>query len=387
MAKKARFESAKYHFLRAVDRLRHGADAETSGRLARAVESVRFENPGSRLRVIWSRPEAGALECDLTAARLYVRGDSEKTARLQQRDGDASGRDAVQEGNERLFDALALEFGRRVSGRQDLDRRHAGHAEERFHDAWAGSAEADAIDVRRANEACTAPELRYIHARLGDVRDLRVLDLGCGLGEASAYFALRGARVTAVDLSSGMLELTRAVARRYGVSVATHQAGRHGIGLPPGASFDVIYAGNLLHHVDIGRTLAELKGLLAPGGRLVTWDPLAYNPIINVYRARATGVRTPDEHPLTWNDLALFKRHFPRVERRYFWLASLAIFLVMAVVQRRDPNRERYWKVILDEADRWRPLYVPLERLDRALLALFPPLRLLCWNVVVIAGH
>jgi SAM-dependent methyltransferase len=387
MPKKARFESVVYHFLRAVERLRHQTGGEEAGRLARATESIRFENTGRRMRVLWSWPGEGSLDFDLTGACLYVRGDLEKAPRIRTHVDAAPGTDGIEAANERLFDLLALEFGRQVTGRNDLDRHPRGRFEERFHDAWANSAEAETIDVRRANEACTAPELRYIHARLGDVRGLRVLDVGCGLGEASAYFALRGALVTAVDLSSGMLELTRAVARRYGVTVGTHQAGPRGIGLPPGVVFDVIYAGNLLHHVDIERTLVELKGLLAPGGRLVTWDPLAYNPIINVYRGRAAAVRTPEEHPLTWADLALFKRHFRLVERRYFWLASLAIFLVMAVIQRRDPNRERYWKVILDEADRWRPLYIPLERLDRALLAFFPPLRLLCWNVVVIASH
>ena len=56
----------------------------------------------------------------------------------------------------------------------------------------------------------------------------------------------------------------------------------------------------------------------------------------------------------------------------------------MAIVQRRNPNKERFWKVILEEGEKWKWLYKPLEILDKVFLFLFPPLRLLCWNVVLI---
>ena len=72
-------------------------------------------------------------------------------------------------------------------------------------------------------------------------------------------------------------------------------------------------------------------------------------------------------------------------EISYFWLSSLLIFILMAVVLRRDPNRVRFWKVVVSEGGKWRWLYSPLEKLDRLLLALLPPLRPLCWNVVILA--
>jgi hypothetical protein len=57
----------------------------------------------------------------------------------------------------------------------------------------------------------------------------------------------------------------------------------------------------------------------------------------------------------------------------------------MAVAQRRNPSKERYWKVVIEESEKWAWLYNPLERLDKILLKIFPPLRLLCWNIVVIS--
>lgn len=56
--------------------------------------------------------------------------------------------------------------------------------------------------------------------------------------------------------------------------------------------FDVAYAGNVLHHVDIAVTLGEIHPVLRPGGALVSWDPLAHNPLINIYRRMGSPVRT-----------------------------------------------------------------------------------------------
>ena len=259
-------------------------------------------------------------------------------------------------------------------------------AEREFHDAWAASEDVENIDVRVVNEVCTAPEMRYITNRLGDLKGKALLDVGCGLGEASVYFATRGADVTSSDLSQGMVDATTRLARANDATITQHIASAEDMQLPGDAKFDVIYSGNLLHHVDIEQTISRMKPHLAKGGVLVTWDPLAYNPAINLYRKIATDVRTPDEHPLTWSDLKLFDKHFNHVERKYFWLTTLVIFVIMAVGQRRNPNEERFWKVILQEGDKWAWLYRPLEKLDKFLLFALPPLRLLCWNVVVVAS-
>ena len=169
------------------------------------------------------------------------------------------------------------------------------------------------------------------------------------------------------------------------VSVKKHLADAEDLRLKPEQKFDIIYAGNLLHHVDVEKMILNAKPHLEKGGVFVSWDPLAYNPLINIYRYIATDVRTPDEHPLKIRDLKLFDKNFYKVEKKYFWFFTLIIFVIMAVFQKRNPNKERFWKVILDEGDKWKWLYKPLEKLDKFFLAIFPPLRLLCWNVVIFA--
>ena len=66
--------------------------------------------------------------------------------------------------------------------------------------------------------ACpTTPETSYALTALGSVAGRRVLDLGCGYGETAAWLALQGASVEAVDISPGMVEVSRRLAAACGV--------------------------------------------------------------------------------------------------------------------------------------------------------------------------
>ena len=71
--------------------------------------------------------------------------------------------------------------------------------EKKFHDDWAENENLSVIDIKNSNEAITAPEMRFITKTLGDLKDKQLLDVGCGLGEASVYFASLGAKVTSSD--------------------------------------------------------------------------------------------------------------------------------------------------------------------------------------------
>lgn len=255
--------------------------------------------------------------------------------------------------------------------------------EREFHDGWASSVSTEQVAVAAAFESLTSPENRFLLSLMGDLRGRKVLDLGSGLGEAATYFAVRGAEVTATDISPRMCDLARQTARAHGVEVEAIATPVERLDVPPGA-FDIVYGANLLHHVqDVDGTLAAVERALKPGGRCFFWDPLAYNPAINVYRRMASGVRTTDEHPLTFEIVSQLRRRFVEVGHREFWLASLALFLKYYFVDRLDPNQVRYWKRILEEDPArigwW---FSPLQRLDTVLLRL-PLVRRLAWNIAV----
>jgi len=379
MAKNIRLESFKYHFLRAFEEYSFSKKIV----IREFLEHLDFHLVEKGVIIKWEKPVVGEKKFFFSDFIFYKKGDSAIAIEKQNKEGLVFSDDNVQASNKINFSKAVLEV-MKLSG-LEINRIEDDKLkiEEEFHDNWADNELLNKIDVVLINEAATAPEMRYIHGKLGDINGKSLLDVGCGLGEASVYFAMQGANVTATDLSSGMLKSASKLARNYGKCIETHKASAESFGFEDGTLFDIVYTGNLLHHVDVEQALLEMRSLLKPGGVLVTWDPLHYNPIINNYRKKATNVRTPDEHPLKWQDLKLFNKHFTSVERKYFWLSSLLIFVIMALIQRRDPNKERYWKSVISESKRWAPLYWPLAAIDTAILFLVPPLRLLCWNVVI----
>ena len=254
--------------------------------------------------------------------------------------------------------------------------------EQEFHDEWAASTALDRILVHECFEAPTALENRFILRQIGDLRGKAVLDIGAGLGESSVYFALQGAIVTATDISPRMVETTIALGKRYGVEIRGIASNGEDLSLPEN-SFDVVYIANTIHHVqDRARLFAQIWRALKPGGRFFSFDPVAYNPVINVYRKMAHQVRTQDESPLALRDIRLARKYFPNLQHREFWIASLLLFLKYYLVDRVHPNADRYWKRILRETGRTLWWWLPLRALD-SLLTRLPLARLLSWNVVM----
>ena len=258
-----------------------------------------------------------------------------------------------------------------------IQRREAG-----FHDAWARDTRAEDVLVRECFEAPTAMENRFILSQMGPLQGKALLDIGTGLGESSIYFALQGAEVTTVDLSPVMVEKAVALGARYGVKLEGIVSGGEDLNVPAGR-YDLIYIANTIHHVtDRPLLFEQMSRALKPGGKFFSFDPIAYNPVINVYRKMATEVRTADESPLTRADIALARKYFANVRHREFWIASLALFAKYYVGGRVHPNEDRYWKRILRETPEGLRWWFPLRALDAALTRV-PLVRWLAWNVVM----
>ncbi|WP_421655723.1 class I SAM-dependent methyltransferase [Leptothermofonsia sp. ETS-13] len=256
--------------------------------------------------------------------------------------------------------------------------------EQAFHDQWAAAIDVDGIRVADYFEACTAPENRFILKQLGEVRGKYLLDLGCGAGENSVYFALKGAQCVAADYSPGMVEVALKLAEKNGVKVAGHVVNAMAIDFPDN-TFDIVYASNLLHHIPDPRlAIREMHRVLKPGGKACFWDPLKHNPIINVYRRMASRVRTEDETPLDIGIVNFVRSQFSHTVCDTFWLATLWIFLRFYLIEQVNPNEERYWKKIILEHRRLEPSYRQLERCDHWLKKL-PLMKRFAWNLAVVA--
>ena len=99
-------------------------------------------------------------------------------------------------------------------------------------------------------------------------RDDMLLDLACGTGDLMEMARDRGARTVGLDLAAGML---RAGARRLPGSTFVQG---DGASLPlRDESFDVVACGFAFRNfVSLPEVLAELRRVLAPGGRLAVID-------------------------------------------------------------------------------------------------------------------
>ena len=251
-----------------------------------------------------------------------------------------------------------------------------------FHDAWASSTELAEVRVRECFEAPTALENKFILSRMGDLSDKKILDIGAGLGESSVYFALAGAQVTTTDISPLMADTVLQLAAKFKVEVEGIVSTAESLNVPEN-HYDFVYIANTIHHVRDRPTLfSQIQRALKPGGTFFSYDPLVYNPVINLYRRMATQVRTPDEIPLTRADLELVRRSFDDVGHREFWIATLALFAKYYLLDRVHPNKERYWKRILKETHASLGWWKPLLLLDRFITRI-PGIRLLAWNVVI----
>ena len=252
-----------------------------------------------------------------------------------------------------------------------------------FHNQWALSLDLKKIDVRIAFEGATAPENRFILSKVGKLSGKFLLDLGCGSGESSIYFALQGAHCVASDWSPEMVRAARSLAEMNQVKIDARVIDAMDIDFPDN-TFDIVYAANILHHVDPHQALTEIHRVLKPGGVACTWDPLKYNPVISIYRRLAAKHRTPDEHPLGFEILRYTDKLFSRLEYETFWFATLWIFVRFFILERVHPSQERYWKKILDEERRLRRIYLRLEQLD-GYIKKFSMLERLAWNVAMVA--
>jgi SAM-dependent methyltransferase len=258
----------------------------------------------------------------------------------------------------------------------------AQQREANFHDRWASTARLEDVRVRECFEAPTAMENQFILRQMGSLKGKKLLDIGAGLGESSVYFALKGADVTTVDVSHGMVQTAIALGKKYGVKLEGIVSGAEDLDVAVG-SYDFVYVANTIHHVQDRELLFErMNRALKPGGRFFSYDPLAYNPVINLYRRMATQVRTPDESPLTLADLRSARRYFRDVGHREFWISSLLLFAKYYLKDRVHPNEDRYWKRILREPSNALWWWIPLRALDVA-LARIPGVRWLAWNMVM----
>src|SRR5512139_512479 len=184
-------------------------------------------------------------------------------------------------------------------GRIERERIH--------HNKWA---QEKMPDVPGGFDHFLALENRWIIQHLPPIAGLKILDIGCGLGEASLFFARSGGCVTAIDVSEEMVKHSVSAARDEGLDIKGIVSSAED--LETGSEkYDVVYIANVLHHLERPRDLIrKVAMILKPGGMAFFIEPLRYNPVINIYRRMADNVRTKDERPVGFDILKQIGKYF-----------------------------------------------------------------------------
>lgn len=204
-----------------------------------------------------------------------------------------------------------------------------------------------------------------------NIKGLRILDVGCGIGQYSVFLALMGADVTGFDISPVGVESARQLARvnkveeRCRFDVANASAMPYADG-----AFDIVIFHEVLHHaIKYPNVREETLRVLKTGGKVVISETLRGNFLVSLGR-RITmwGDEAKGDVILEEKDLTGFAKGFSahRIEPM-----SLT-FMVKRVFQSKVQNRAV------------RMLLRSCKNTDDLLLRLFPSLSRYCGECVMI---
>lgn len=210
-----------------------------------------------------------------------------------------------------------------------------------------------------------------------------ILDIGCGVGDTSIFFAKRGAQVSGIDIAPKIIKTAGKLAKLHHQDKNINFLVGDICHLPyPDNSQDIVNGKAVLHHVDLRQAIQEVHRVLKPQGLAFFSDPLGYNPFIKIYEAYAKGkFISADERRLDLTDIATIAKAFSKVEWIGTDICSLPLFaldlLYLKLVKRQIPIN---WYERLQTGQTMPVLYGLCNRVD----VLLPKwLQLLGWRVVV----
>jgi len=252
----------------------------------------------------------------------------------------------------------------RSDGQEALAERLAREAE--FHDDKYGGG-----DRYPAHYALVPTQHVYekLSEMMGDLSGRHVLEYGCGEGWTTLDLARKAGHVSAFDISQQAIDNAQQSLARAGLAARCTLRVLPAEQLDfPDDAFDVAVGFAILHHLDMERALAELHRVLRPGGVAYFAEPLATNPLIQLYRRLTPQYRTPDERPLYLQELpALLKRFSGYAHREFFLCALPALGLAHL------PGGARIYPAVSRG----------LHRVDESLLSWFPALGSWAWYTIL----
>ena len=172
-----------------------------------------------------------------------------------------------------------------------------------------------------------------------NAKSVDVLDYGCGSGNFAKEVSLfEPKKITAVDISEQAIKRAKDKLENPKINFKVDNCENLSL---ESNTFDIAYGSGILHHLDLKKSLGELNRVLKKNGIIVFAEPLATNPLINIYRKFTPGARSADEHPFKFDDINLIKSEFKNVEIKYYGFLTL-IFLPFY----KSPENSNLFKIL-----------------------------------------
>ena len=180
--------------------------------------------------------------------------------------------------------------------------------------------------------------LDYIAERGGGLTDKQVLDVGCGGGILAESMALRGARVTGIDMGEAPLAVARLHQLESGAALDYRRITAEQLAETEPARFDIVTCMEMLEHVpDPASTIRACARLLKPEGHLffstINRNPKSYLlAVIGAeYLLRLLPKGTHDY------------RKFIRPSELDGWARAAGLTLQQLTGMHHNPLLRRYW--------------------------------------------
>lgn len=160
------------------------------------------------------------------------------------------------------------------------------------------------------------PVLKRALEYFGEVKDKTVIDLGCGRGATSLFFAHCGANVISVDLSEVAINNLSNYCRDNGIqNITCIRSAAQEISRLEKA--DCVFGSMILHHIEPFEEFAQiLRDTLRRGGKGFFWENSARSKMMIWFRQNVVGkfwvpkYGDPDEFPLMPSEIDELRRFF-----------------------------------------------------------------------------
>lgn len=174
----------------------------------------------------------------------------------------------------------------------------------------------EATSYSRALDASIKRAVERAHAFFGPLEGRTLLDIGCGAGATSIFWARAGAAVTAIDRSEVAIGTLQRRAQQLGLPNITPVV-CDAMAIDELGEFDFVFGSMILHHLEPFPSFARtLRRSVKTGGRAFFYENNAASTLLVWFREHLVGkgwvpkYGDADEFPLTRAEVNVLRERF-----------------------------------------------------------------------------